>query len=171
MPGNVEQYSDRDKEGHERRPPVTDEREGDSRQRHDVEIDSDVDEGLDQYPRRDSRGHVLCKRIVNPPGNPEATVGDVTIASNENDDSEESKFFGYHGKDEVALDFRKVPELLDRFSESEPEKPPAADGYQALFRLKVDRLIGNGRLIVGQKVVDAFRDVREGVSFAIGRLS
>lgn len=170
MAGNVEKDSDGDEERHERRSSVTDERKGDAGKRDDVEIDSDVDERLNQYPRRNPGCHVFGKRIVHPAGDAEAPVRDVAVASDEHDDSEESEFLGDDGKDEVPLHFGEVSELLDRFAEPESEKPPASYGDKTLLGLEVDGLVGNRRLVVSEEVVDTFGNVGERVPFAVRRL-
>lgn len=166
VPGDVQEYPDGDEERHKRRTAVTDERERNSRKRDDVEVYAHVDERLYQDPRHDSYRDVFGKGIVHPTGDAVSPVRDVTVARNEHHDTEEAEFFGDYREDEVTLDFRKVSEFLDRFSESEPEETPAPDGDEALFRLKIDRLVRDGRLIVGQEVVDAFRNVRERIAFS-----
>ena len=164
MAGDVQKYADGDEEGHERRTSVTDERERDSRKRDDIEVYAHVDERLHQYPRYDAYRYVLGERIVDPAGDAVSPVRHVAVARHEHHDAEESELFRDNREDEVALYFGEVPEFLDRLSESESEEPSASDGDEPLFRLEVDRLVRDGRLVVGQEVIDALRNVRKRVA-------
>lgn len=171
MTRNVQKDSRGDKKGNERRPPVTYERQRDSGKGNDVQIDAHVDERLDEYPGNDSHRDVFRKKVVHPPGDPESPVRDVAIARKKNEDSNESQLFGNDRENEVALDFGKIAEFLNGFSETEPEKPSASYGDEPLFGLKIDSAVGYGRLIIRKKIVDAFGDVGQRVAFAFNGFS
>lgn len=171
MARNVQKDSRGDKKGNERRTSVTYERQRDSGKRHDVQVDAHVDEGLDENPRNDSHRDVFGKKVVHPPGDPEPPVRDVTIARKEDGNPDESELFGDDRENEVALDFGKIAEFLNGFSETEPEKPSAPYGDESLFGLEIDGAVGYGRLVVGKKVVDAFGNVGQRIAFAFGGFS
>ena len=126
---------------------------------------------MDQYPRNDTYGDVFSERVVHPAGDAESPVGDITIASHEQHGSDETELFGNHRENEVPLDFRKISELLNGFSESQAEESSASYGDKPLFGLEINGSVRNGRLIVRKEVVDTFRNVRQGVPSAVGSLS
>lgn len=60
---------------------------------------------------------------------------------------------------------------MNRFSKSETEESAAPYRYEPLFGLEVDGSVGNGRLVVGEKIVDAFGNVGQGIPLALGGFS
>lgn len=171
MTGNIQKYPDSDDERHERGSSVAYERQRNARKRNDIEVNPHVDERLYQYPRRYADRHVLREGVVDPSGYAVASVCDVAIARNEHHDPYESQFFGDYRKNEVPLHFRQVSEFLNRLSEAQSEETSTANGDKPLFGLEIDRLIGDGRLIVGQEIVDALGYVGKCIAFSFGSLA
>lgn len=164
MSGDVEQDSRSDEEGHERRSTITDERKGNAGKGDDIEIDAHIDECLNEngghYPYRDVSG----ERVVYSPGDPQPPVCDVHVTGHEYENPDESQFFRDYGKYEVALDLRKVAEFLNGFSKTETEETSTTNGYETLLSLKIDCSIRNGRLVIGQEIVDPIGNVRKTVA-------
>ncbi len=171
MAGNVQKDSRGDQKGDERRTSVTHEGQRDSGEGYDVQVDSHVDEGLDENPGNDSNRDVFGKKVVHPPGDSESSVRDVTIARKKDENADESEFFGNDRENEVALDFGEIAEFLNGFSETESEKPSASYGDKSLFGLKIDGAVGYGRLVVGKKVIDALGNVGQRIALAFGGFS
>lgn len=159
--GNVQKDAHSEKERYERRTAIAHERERYARKRQYVEVDSHVQGGLHENPKRHSGREVFSERIRGFRRDPETAVSDETVRAHERQDPEESELFRYDREDEVALGFRKVSEFLDGFPESETEESAGTDGNEALFRLEVDGLLLDGRFIVRKVVVDTFGHVGE----------
>lgn len=85
MARDTEKYRDGDEHGDEGRATITDEREGNARKWNDIEVYADVYESLDEYHRRDSRGHEFGKRIVHRVRNEKSSVTNKQVARNQDE--------------------------------------------------------------------------------------
>ena len=127
---------------------------------------------MHEDPRNDSDGDVFRERIVHSSRDTESPVRYVTVAGDEEGYPNESELFGDHRENEVPLHFREVSEFLNRFSKPQSEESPATDGDEPLLGLEIDRPVRYGGLVIGQKVIDAFGDVRERIAlFPFGNFS
>jgi len=160
MFGNIQQDSHSNQKGNQRRPTVAHEWKGYSGEGKDIQIYADIYECLGQEPERYPYCGIAGKEVFRMQPYLEGAISDNSKHRQEHQNPEETEFFGNYGEDKVSLYFRKVSELLDRFSESETEESPASDRDEPLFGLKIDGLVLDGSLVIRKEGIHTLGNVR-----------